>query len=147
MVLYPAVSLVSINPEGSHDHSARDARALAQGRLSAYLATLGCATSNPSLSSSPLLALEIASTGRAAADRHRAAGADPADEHREPTLGRAAYRAPYTGPNSLPGDGQLQSTWTTTAFLGVRIWNGGELYFNPELAQGFGRRASERSSG
>src|SRR5258708_6706296 len=38
MVLYPAVSLVSINPEGSHDHTARDARALAQGRLSALLA-------------------------------------------------------------------------------------------------------------
>ena len=29
MVLYPVVSLVSINPEGSLDHTARDARALA----------------------------------------------------------------------------------------------------------------------
>src|SRR6185436_20333774 len=47
MVLYPAVSLVSINPAGSHDHPARDARALAQGRLSL------------------LLALEVAPTGRA----------------------------------------------------------------------------------
>ena len=44
---YPAVSLVSINPAGSHHHPTRDARALAQGRLSL------------------LLALEIASTGRA----------------------------------------------------------------------------------
>src|SRR5216683_6895205 len=43
---YPAVSLVSINPEGSHNHPARDARALAQGRLSL------------------LLALEVAPTGR-----------------------------------------------------------------------------------
>src|SRR5712675_931509 len=51
MVLYPAVSLVSINPEGSHNHPTRDARALAQGRLSL------------------LLALEIASTGRAATNR------------------------------------------------------------------------------
>src|SRR4029077_20508980 len=49
MVLYPAVSLVSINPEGSHDHTARDARVLAQGWLSA------------------LLALEIAPIGRATA--------------------------------------------------------------------------------
>jgi hypothetical protein len=32
------VSLVSINPEGSHNHSARDARALAEGRLSLLLA-------------------------------------------------------------------------------------------------------------
>jgi hypothetical protein len=38
MVLYPAVSLVSSNPQGSHDHAARDARALAQGRLSSLLA-------------------------------------------------------------------------------------------------------------
>jgi transposase InsO family protein len=38
LVLYPAVSLVSSNPEGSHNHPARDARALAQGRLSLLLA-------------------------------------------------------------------------------------------------------------
>jgi hypothetical protein len=31
--LYPAVSLVSINSAGSHDHPARDVGALAQGRL------------------------------------------------------------------------------------------------------------------
>src|SRR3984957_7786937 len=74
MVLYPAVSLVSSNPQGSHDHAARDARALAQGRLSS------------------LLALEIASTGRAAASRDGAARADPADEHREPTLGRCVMK-------------------------------------------------------
>ena len=52
--------------------------------------------------------------------------------------GYPSFRAPYTGTNSLPGTGQLQQTWTTTAFLGVRLWEGGEFYFNPELAQGFG---------
>ncbi|WP_349537802.1 carbohydrate porin [Bradyrhizobium sp. AS23.2] len=46
--------------------------------------------------------------------------------------------SPYAGPQSLPGGGQLQATWTTTAFLGARLWDGGEFYFNPELAQGFG---------
>ncbi|VIO66547.1 hypothetical protein CI1B_16690 [Bradyrhizobium ivorense] len=49
-----------------------------------------------------------------------------------------SFRAPYTGTNSLPGPGQTQMTWTTTAFLGVRLWDGGEFYFNPETAQGFG---------
>jgi high affinity Mn2+ porin len=49
-----------------------------------------------------------------------------------------AFRSPYSGANSLPGGGQVQETWTTTAFLGVRLWQGGEFYFNPELAQGFG---------
>jgi high affinity Mn2+ porin len=49
-----------------------------------------------------------------------------------------AFRSPYAGTNSLPGGGQAQETWTTTAFLGVRLWPGGEFYFDPELAQGFG---------
>src|ERR1700688_630565 len=73
MVLYPAVSLVSINPEDAYDRSARDAFALAQGRLSL------------------LLALEIASTGRSATNRDGAARTDPADEHREPTSGRSTH--------------------------------------------------------
>jgi len=49
-----------------------------------------------------------------------------------------AFRSPYAGTDSLPGGGQARETWTTTAFLGVRLWQGGEFYFNPELAQGFG---------
>jgi high affinity Mn2+ porin len=49
-----------------------------------------------------------------------------------------SFRSPYAGTNSFSGTGQAQETWTTTAFLGVRLWQGGEFYFNPELAQGFG---------
>jgi high affinity Mn2+ porin len=49
-----------------------------------------------------------------------------------------SIRSPYAGPNSLPAGGQLAATWTSTAFLGVKLWQGGEFYFNPELAQGFG---------
>jgi high affinity Mn2+ porin len=52
--------------------------------------------------------------------------------------GYPAFRSPYAGPDSLPGGGQARETWTTTAFLGVRLWQGGEFYFDPELAQGFG---------
>src|SRR6202043_2430076 len=51
----------------------RDARTLAQSRLSL------------------LLALEVAPTGRATADRHGAARIDPADERRKSALGRAAH--------------------------------------------------------
>src|SRR5690349_12270013 len=71
--LYPAVSLVSINPAGSHHHPARDARALAQSRLSL------------------LLALEVAPAGRAPADRRGATRIDPADERRKSALGRAPH--------------------------------------------------------
>ena len=52
--------------------------------------------------------------------------------------GYPAIRSPYAGPDSLPAGGQLQETWTSTAFLGVRLWQGGEFYLDPELAQGFG---------
>jgi high affinity Mn2+ porin len=49
-----------------------------------------------------------------------------------------SFHSPYAGTNSLPGRSQTQATWTATAFLGVRLWQGGEFYFDPELAQGFG---------
>lgn len=52
--------------------------------------------------------------------------------------GYAPIHSPYASPFSLPGGGQFQATWTTTAFLGARLWDGGEFYFDPELAQGFG---------
>ena len=47
-------------------------------------------------------------------------------------------RSLYQGSNSLPAAGQLRETWTTTAFIGRKLWEGGEVYFNPELAQGGG---------
>lgn len=52
--------------------------------------------------------------------------------------GYPRMRSPYEGANSLPGGGQGRETWTTDAFFGWRLWQGGEFYFNPELAQGFG---------
>src|ERR1700736_5585840 len=61
--------------------------------------------------------------------------------HGQTTFIQQAYpriRSPYEGANSLPGGGQGRETWTADAFLGWRLWDGGELYFNPELAQGFG---------
>jgi high affinity Mn2+ porin len=52
--------------------------------------------------------------------------------------GYPSFRSPYEGAKSLPGVGLGRETWTVTAFLGWRLWEGGEFYFNPELAQGFG---------
>jgi high affinity Mn2+ porin len=52
--------------------------------------------------------------------------------------GYGPIRSPYQGENSLPGSGEGRETWTATAFIGWRLWQGGEFYFNPELAQGFG---------
>lgn len=52
--------------------------------------------------------------------------------------GYPPMNAAYSGPNSLPPEGQSRQTWTVSAFLGMRLWQGGELYYNPELLQGFG---------
>ncbi len=52
--------------------------------------------------------------------------------------GYARFRSPYEGPNSLSGAGQVKNTASLTAFLGTRLWRGAELYFNPEVDQGFG---------
>ena len=47
------------------------------------------------------------------------------------------FRSPYTGPNSLiPNEGR--ETFDATAFLGWRLWNGAELWVDPEIDQGFG---------
>ena len=52
--------------------------------------------------------------------------------------GYPPINAPYDGTNSLPAAGQSRETWGTSAFLGVRLWEGGEFYYNPELLQGYG---------
>jgi high affinity Mn2+ porin len=49
----------------------------------------------------------------------------------------APFRAPYAGPNSLDPN-QGRETWDATAYLGMRLWQGAEFWFNPEIDQGFG---------
>jgi high affinity Mn2+ porin len=47
------------------------------------------------------------------------------------------FRSPYVGPNSLyPNQGR--ETWETTFYAGLRLWQGAELWVNPEIDQGFG---------
>jgi len=47
------------------------------------------------------------------------------------------YHSPYVGANSLiPNQGR--ETFDTTAYLGWRLWDGAELWVNPEIDQGFG---------
>ena len=49
----------------------------------------------------------------------------------------APFRAPYAGQNSL-GPNQGRETWDVTAYLGMRLWTGAELWVDPEIDQGFG---------
>ncbi|MHB8268005.1 carbohydrate porin [Bradyrhizobium sp.] len=52
--------------------------------------------------------------------------------------GYPGFRAAYSGPNSLTPAPQTQATWSNSLFLNMRLWEGGEVYYNPELLQGFG---------
>jgi high affinity Mn2+ porin len=72
---------------------------------------------------------------------HRSAEHDRWNIHAQDTFVEQGYfhfRSPYEGTNSLTGASQAKNTESATAFLGVRLWPGGELYFNPEIDQGFG---------
>ena len=52
--------------------------------------------------------------------------------------GNLAFNAPYSGTNSLPPIAEGRETADVTLFVGVRPWNGGEIWLNPEFDQGFG---------
>jgi high affinity Mn2+ porin len=47
------------------------------------------------------------------------------------------FHAPYSGTNSLASNAGRQ-TWDATLYVGRRLWKGAELWFNPEIDQGFG---------
>lgn len=46
------------------------------------------------------------------------------------------FNAQYSGQNSLRNSGEDGYTFTSTAYLGARTWQGGEVYLNVELGKG-----------
>ncbi|HWY15815.1 MAG TPA: carbohydrate porin [Rhizomicrobium sp.] len=49
-----------------------------------------------------------------------------------------AFRSSYRGRNSLDPGSRGDETLDLTLFAGLRLWDGGEAYFDPEIDQGFG---------
>ncbi|HKD20628.1 MAG TPA: carbohydrate porin [Rhizomicrobium sp.] len=49
-----------------------------------------------------------------------------------------AFRSPYRGTNSLDPGSRGDETVTATLSAGFRLWEGGQIYFDPEVDQGFG---------
>ena len=47
-----------------------------------------------------------------------------------------AFAARYSGTNSLSALSERMYTFSATAHWGWRVWQGGEVYFNPEVVQG-----------
>ena len=52
--------------------------------------------------------------------------------------GHGAFDSPYEGPNSLENRKETRGSFTSTLFLGRRLWTGGEAYVNVELIAGQG---------
>jgi high affinity Mn2+ porin len=48
-----------------------------------------------------------------------------------------SFHSPYVGPNSLIPN-QSRETFDATLFIGLLVWDGGELWVDPEIDQGFG---------
>jgi hypothetical protein len=49
---------------------------------------------------------------------------------------KPAFNANYSGPNSLSPLKETSYSFTVTGDLGLRLWDGAQLHFNPEGAQG-----------
>ena len=54
------------------------------------------------------------------------------------TQKHAEITAPYSSTNSLSQRGPAEETTDITLFIGKRLWQGAELWLNPEIDQGFG---------
>ncbi|HUC83981.1 MAG TPA: carbohydrate porin [Candidatus Acidoferrales bacterium] len=52
--------------------------------------------------------------------------------------GYPAFSAPYSGPNSLPGGGEVRETVSFDLMGGVRLWSGAEAHVDGMMWQGFG---------
>jgi high affinity Mn2+ porin len=53
-------------------------------------------------------------------------------------MGNLGFRSPYQGPQSLNGSANARETVDATLYLGLRPWQGAEIWVNPEVDQGFG---------
>ncbi|MDY7578886.1 carbohydrate porin [Herbaspirillum sp. RTI4] len=48
---------------------------------------------------------------------------------------KPSINSPYAGTNSLLPQSETAYSYTSTAYFGLRLWQGAELYFNPEATQ------------
>jgi high affinity Mn2+ porin len=83
--------------------------------------------------------------GATSAGNATTASAEPENDnlslHGQATFVEQAYpaiRSPYEGAQSLPGGGEGRETFDATLYAGLRLWQGAELWVNPEIDQGFG---------
>lgn len=66
---------------------------------------------------------------------------DPWSFHAQLTYqlqGHGGFTAPYEGDNSLQDRREIRGSYTTTLFIGRRLWEGAEVYGNAECSAGAG---------
>ncbi len=51
---------------------------------------------------------------------------------------KPGFNVKYTGDNSLLPQKEVQTSMTSTIYLGLRLWKGASIFFNPEIAGGSG---------
>jgi high affinity Mn2+ porin len=61
--------------------------------------------------------------------------------------GNWKFRSPYEGPNSFLPILSYRTTATATLYLDARLWRGGEIVFNPEMAGGTGLSSTDGIAG
>jgi len=61
--------------------------------------------------------------------------------------GYPPFHSPYLGANSFTPWAQTRNTASAGVALDFRLWEGGELYYNPELLQGFGLHDTTGAAG
>ncbi len=55
--------------------------------------------------------------------------------------------SPYSGVNSLASSKQVQTSITSTLFLGTHLWKNSEIYFDPEMTGGGGLSGAHGAAG
>jgi high affinity Mn2+ porin len=64
--------------------------------------------------------------------------ADGVSVHLQSTFLPQGYLPFHLAPGDpASGNGQSAETWTITGYFGAKVWEGGEVYFNPEMFHGF----------
>ncbi len=107
----------------------------------ALLQTLALLSHGLTRYAAPLLISLIAGGHAVAADEKDTIAfptADGVSVHLQSTYLPQGYLPFHVAPGD-PASGHSQSadTWTITGYFGGRLWQGGEVYFNPEMFQGF----------
>ncbi len=108
--------------------------------IAAYAHSTGAAAQNASEASAALPESSAAPNSPPSATASASLSAPPAwGLHAQSTYiwqSKPAFSAAYSGPNSLVPGKDKSYSFTATGDLGLRLWSGAQLHFNPEAARG-----------